>query len=524
VTVKTVDPRQLAFWRYEQIQEALDERLHPSERGRLLRQLSKVPVRWPSGVTKPIALATLYRWLDLYAAGGLEALQPRPRSDRGTSRTPLAPEVIDEALRLLSEDDCMSYTFLLAALRAKFPEHTIARSTLHRQLSARPEYGRIQRARKKSRRRTRFVAKAPHDIWHTDAKGPVSVRLVSGVVLAFHILSILDDATRAVLAAIVALAPDLAAAVRAFRIAALRWGLPNRLYADRAGIFDSKPFRMGLALLGAHRIATKPRNPEAHGKIEAYHRALVGWFTKRLPSQRVVDLAHLQLLLDGVIAQLYQVHPHRGLGTSPEAALAGVVSPRAVPPTRLYEAFRQERRLRAHPKTGEVDIQKVTYLVPDTLRGNRLTFLVDPVAEIAPVVVDPWSGEEHALRRAAIRPGDVDDSASASRERWGEGPLQAIYDNWRGQRRPLAESGFGLPEIYQLLSRVSGRHVPASDSEAALVQRAYRQAGPFSRAATEAAMEAIDKELGPHRPIKTYLEALVRRSQAPPREPDGGAS
>ena len=115
--------------------------------------------------------------------------------------------------------------------------------------------------------------------------------------------------------------------------AALRWGLPNRLYADRASIFDSQAFRRGLAQLGTHRIATKPRNAEAHGKIEAYHRVLVRWFTQRLPRQQVVDLEHLQQLLDGVIAKLYQPHQHRGLRTSPQQALGGKVSSRSLPPT-----------------------------------------------------------------------------------------------------------------------------------------------------------------------------------------------
>jgi transposase InsO family protein len=421
----------------------------------------------------------------------------------------------------------VSYTFLLAVLRATFPEHSVARSTLQRRLVAHPDYRRIRRAQQRCRRRTRFVARHPHDIWHTDAKGPVSVRLVSGTMLVFHIVSILDDASRSVLTAIVVAAPDLGAAVRAFRMAALRWGLPRKMYADRARIFDSKPFRMGLAQLGAHRIETKPYNPEAHGKIEAYHRTLVLWFTDRLPSQRVVDMAHLQELLDGVIAGLYQPHRHRGLRLAPADALAGNVSPRAVPPTRLFDAFRQERRLRAHRKTGEVDLPAATYLVPDDLRGQRLTFLLDPAGEAEPVVVDPLSEKERPLRRAAVRPDDLAakeaSPAAPQPERWGAGPLQALYDHWRGTSRPLSEPGFGLPEVYALLSGLAGRHVPRSDAEAALVQHFYREHGPFGRAATEAAMRSLAHELGAHRPMQTYLDALLHRV-ARARDRDRGGS
>lgn len=514
-----LDPAKVALWRYEQIREALGPDLHRSVRGRILRQLSRTPVRCPSGITRRTSLATLYRWVQLYQQGGLEALRPRPRRDRGKPRKRLANEVVDEALRLLGEDAEMTFTFLLQVLQATFPQHTITRATLQRRVAARADYARIKRGRSRQRRRTRFVAKGPHDIWHTDAKGPVEARLVSGLVLVFHVLTILDDATRAVLAALVVPSPDLGAAVRVFRMAALRWGLPGRLYADRASIFDSEAFRAGLAQLGSHRIETRARNPEAHGKIEAYHRSLSNWYTKRLGSQTVVDMIHLQQLLDGMIATVYQPHHHRGLHGPPEQALAGLVSPRSVPPTRLYEAFRQERRLKAHPKTGEVDIAGVTYLVADELRGKKLCFLLDPPGEMPPVVVDPLSGEERALRRAAITPQDkatkgagVDADADASTVRWGPGPLQTLYDHWRGRRLPQAEPGFGLPEIYALLTRVAGRHVPRSDHEAALVQRIYREAGPFGRAATEAAMRTIGAELGAGRPVKTYLDALVRRA------------
>jgi len=518
---KTPAPKAIAVWRYEQIEDALDERLHAVARGVILRRISKVPVRWPSGRTKKIALATLYRWLKRFRSAGLEALQTKPRSDRGRVRRPLPVKVVLEALRLLTEDPGMSFTFLIAVLTARFAEKKlrIPRSTLQRRLAAHPTYRQIIRAKKSISRRTRFVARAPHDIWQTDAKGPVKLRLASGIKITFHILSIIDDATRAVLAALVVRSPNLAAAVLAFRRAALRWGLPGCLYADRASIFDSGAFRLGLAQMGSYRIPTKPRNAEARGKIEAYHRTLVLWFTNRLPSQRVVDLAHLQILLDGVIHGLYQPHRHRGLKTSPEQALAGRVSSRSVPPTRLFDAFRQEIRLKTHPKTGEVEIQGKVYLVTDELRGKKLTFLLDPPAEVPPVVVHPESNEHLGIRPAQIKPEDVTDEEPVTA--WDQGPLQAIYDSWSGKTRPQAEPGFGLPEIYVLLSQTSGRHVPHSDAEAALVQHIYQKIGPLPRAATEAAMRSIGVELGPRRPIKTYLDALCSRvrSASQPRNP-----
>jgi len=304
------------------------------------------------------------------------------------------------------------------------------------------------------------------------------------------------------------LTPDLCAAVRAFRLAAERWGLPARVYADRASIFDSHAFRAGLADLGAHRIWVKSRNPEVNGKIEAFHRALGAWFVKRLPRQVVVDLMHLQQLLDAVLETVYMTHRHRGLQASPRAALADRTSPRAVSRERLIDAFRERRTLKAHLKTGEVEIAGKTFLVPAELRGQRLVFLVDPDPDVPPLVVEPTSERPLPVERATIRSEDLP-PASPPVERWGPGHLQTLYDAWQGKRRPVAEAGFGLPELFALLEAATGRTVPRSDAEAARIHHVYRQIGPLPRRATEAALADIARRLGQGRPLTAYLDALV---------------
>ena len=501
----------IAQWRFTQIEEALGKHISRHRRATMARHASRTSVRWPSGEYKPIPPSTFYRWVTAARQGGIAALKPRLRSDRGKVHKPLPDEVITRALALLEDDPEQPMTFLLAVLEAEFvpPLVAVPRSTLRRRLSDHPSYGRIQRLPTRKRRRTRFVAKRPHHIWQCDAKGPVQVRFTSGQTRTFHVLTILADATRSVLAAIIVKSPDLGAAVSVFRRAAHRWGLPDLFYADRASIFDAIAFRAALADIGVHRIQTRARNAEAHGKIEAYHRVLISWFLDRLTKQEVVDFDHLQHLLDGIIAKLYQPHRHRSIQMAPEEALAGMVSLRNVPPSRLVEIFRQRHRLKAHSKTGEVVIGQKTYLVPDELRGKRLTFLIDPPGEIQPLVLDPITGKTKTVRPAQIKPDDNLEKVPVPSR--GEGPLQTIYDHWQGKKRPQAEPGFGLPEIYKLLEFASGRPVPQTDAEAALIGLIYRAIGPLGRAQTEAAIRQIASVLGTGRPIKTYLDALEHR-------------
>jgi transposase InsO family protein len=513
-----LDPKAIARWRYDLIFEALGKDLAREVRAEIVRRIARTPVQWPTGErqTKQPAVATIYRWIRAYHKRGLAGLQPTPRSDRGKPRARLPESVVQKAIDYLSRDEGLTFSLLIPLLETE-PEVQrkaihIARSTLQRRLAADAGYTRLKRARARARRRRRFVAKEPHEIWHCDAKGPIELRLTSGAVVSFHVLTILDDATRAVLAVVIAPTPDLAAAVRVFRLAVARWGLPARIYLDRASIFDSHAFREGLAELGAHRIWTKPRNPQAHGKIEAYHRSLGSLFAKRLHAQEVVDLVHAEQLLVAVLEHVYMRRKNRDLGCPPAEALAGRTSSRTVSAARLEDAFREERWLKPNRVTGEVDLPTGKFAVPDHLRGarRRLCFRLDTDPEIVPVVVEPGTDRHLPLERLPVRSQDVADSAPP-RERRGEGALQRIYDAYRGQQRPSAEPGFGLPEVFTLLGQATGRPVPRTESEAALVQRTWRRIGPLPRRATETALRVIARDLGPGRAIATYLEALARR-------------
>lgn len=139
-----------------------------------------------------------------------------------------------------------------------------------------------------------YEAGCAHECWQMDGKGPFRVRLLGGEIVAVHVLSVLDDHSRAVLAAIVAAAEDTAAAIAVFQKAALRYGLPDRMQFDRGSAFDSDAFRSGLAQCGVHRNHVHARQPTAQGKIEAYHRPLSRWFIDELAAQQVVDLEHLR--------------------------------------------------------------------------------------------------------------------------------------------------------------------------------------------------------------------------------------
>lgn len=515
--------RKIAQWRFELVQPALLERRGPRRRKAVAR-ICRRPVELPTGERQRISRASVYRWIHAYEKeGGLRALEPRRRSDRGKTRTPLPELVLTKALGFLTDDAEISLPFLITVL-AKDPEikaqlegakvKKISRSTLQRRLAKTELYARLCRERKRSRARGRWVPRRCHQVWHLDAKGPITIKMTSGETIAFHVVSVIDGASRAVLAAALVRTPDLAATVRVFRKAVLLYGLPDQFYMDRGSPFDTPAFRGALALLGTYRIPSKPGNPQPNGKIEAYHRCLSLWFARRLKKQEVVDWIHLEQLFEAVLDH-YQAHTNRETKSPPRDLLAGAVSARTLPPgVTLDEAFLQPygATLKAHRTTGEVDLAggRGKWLVPPELRGRRLEILVDPDPDRPVLAREPETERLVRLEPARVHPKDAL-PAAPPRERWGRGILQALYDSFRGKIRPVAEPGFGLPEVLALLTQACGRRVPRTDAEASLVQRTYASIGPFTRKACEEAFGAITAEFGQGRPVKTYLEALTRR-------------
>lgn len=507
-----MDRRKIAEWRFEQVEPALDEAYTAHERHQIVRRIARTPVKWPSGQMQRISEATVYRWIRTYHCGGLEALMPSPRKDCGTRRR-IDRKVVERAITLLREEPRRSLTQVITYLWTLW-KIAVSRATLHRHLKAHSAYARLRRQAKGDADRAlrrRFQARRPHQIWQCDAKGPFPVKLADGKKIAVHVLTILDDFSRATLAWLVTPSPDLRSAIEVFRSAARRWGLPHKFYADCASIFDARTFRAGLADVGVHRIRSKPGNAPARGKIEAYHRVLGRWFVDELRHQVVQSVHHLQQLLTGVLEGIYLDHRHRGIRMAPRKALAGRISDRKVSADRLVDAFLVRMRKKSHPKTGEVELGQTLYRVSKEFAGHAADFaydLVDPGIAF----LEPRRGPRIRLDLAVHV---VPESIPSPR---GDGRLQALYDQVRGAVRPQAEAGFGLPELFAIFSRLLARPVPGDEAEARFLQDFYRTHGPLAQSATAEALEKVFLRLGPGRPLATYLAALASKIQPPPDE------
>ena len=497
---------EIAAWRHQQIAPLLDPELDRAARRRAIRDRTRHAVDWPNGKKKRIARSTLHRWLDAFRKDGYLGLLPRSRSDVDQPRHQ-SDEWIDYAIGLLYEQHERSLTQLEVYLKLQFPDYELSRSTLHRHLHKHRAYSGIERLRRGSdkRLRGRFEASRAHESWQLDGKGPFEVRVRGQGRIRVHVLSVLDDYSRAILAARVSAAESTDAAIAVFQMAVERWGLPERMQFDRGSAFDSHDFRKGLAQCGAHRFPVLVMNPQAQGKIEAYHRVLIRWFINELRVQEVCDLEHFQELLEAMLALVYHKHRHKDIGCSPEERLADRRSDRTISHHDLQHAFYVEYTARSEKKTGVVQLPNGRFQVPVAYAGKSCLFRYDRLRSHAVLITKD-------RRQLTLEPFQTKPLPPVRQHQpRGQGQLQKLVDSWRGRERPNAEPGFGLPEVFAALKAITGRSVPASDQEAKVVLDFWNRFGPIQRNPFLKACECTGQDLGPNRPIAAYLNHLERQ-------------
>jgi hypothetical protein len=169
--------------------------------------------------------------------------------------------------------------------------------------------------------------------------------------------------------------------------------------------------------------------------------------------------------------------------------------------------------MKSHPKTGEIAIKGTTYQLPGHYAGCRCTVTFDPVEPGQAALITPDG------LRIPLKPLILHHPPPPPKEpSRGAGALQQLLDEWRGRQLPVAPAGFGLPEIFQSFAAHLGRSVPATEREAEALQAFYRQYGPFRPEAFENAINRVLAELGPDRPIDTYIQQLKRLIPPKPTE------
>jgi transposase InsO family protein len=383
--------------------------LRALDRGELaaeLRKLAERAYRMPGRrATKRFGISTLERWYYAYRRGGLEALRPDARSDRGRARE-LTPEQRELLLDIRREHPTASAALILRTLvlDGRLPKGCVSASTVARFFrDAKLPRG----ARPGGHTRLRWQAEHPGALWHGDVCHGPALR-IGQTTKPLRIHALLDDTSRYVVA-LEAHHTEREDDMLDLMLGALRrHGAPDALYLDNGSTYSGDVLRLACERLGITLIHARPYDAPARGKMERFWRSLRAGCLDHLGT--LTSLHDVQARLLAFLDQHYHRSPHGGLFGRTPAQVWVDAKTHPVDELQLAAALTTRTRRRVR-KDGTLDVDGVSWqLDQGFLAGAIVTVAVDKTGTAAPVV-------EHDGRRYVLRPVDAVAAGKRRRER-----------------------------------------------------------------------------------------------------------
>jgi transposase InsO family protein len=363
--------RDWAVFRYGTISEATRP-LAEDVTSHVLARLAARQHQLPDGSLHRFSVATLRSWLKLYQQGGLDALFPRTRSDKGSFR-----KIDDDTAEIIARHRVQNRRLSVKLFHqilhddGVLPQDIrVCEATLRRFLKAR---GLDKPIREGTKARSKYEMPHPNDLWIADFMHGPRVGSATGKRKAI-LCGILDDHSRVLVAGRFAFSEDTADLLHAFKDAIATFGVPKRFYCDNGPAFSSQHLAEACARVGVALLHSEPFDAPSRGKVERFFRTVRLRFLPLVTDQDLASLEILQARFDGWLREDYHLRRHGGIAMKPLdrflAGAEGTLIQRLSTPE-IDHAF-MARLSRFVRNDATVKIGGVFYEVPPEFIGARV--------------------------------------------------------------------------------------------------------------------------------------------------------
>jgi transposase InsO family protein len=378
---------QMALFRYGVLAPLVErEDLVRGEGTKLIQEIASQTHYLPGRGPLRIHARTVYTWLRHYRRGGIEALRPRLRRDRGSRRVLDAP-VLERAVQLRQEIPGRETRTLLDILRLEGwfrTRPTPHRASLDRHLARRGASRRQLRVLGQ-KRTIRLHFEHFGDLWVGDYHHGPLVQRPDGQPTAAKLGAFLDHTTRWPVADRWYLAENLASLRDTLLRALLAWGIPKRVYVDRGAVYRAEQLAYSLLHLDTKLIHSKAYYSQGRGVIERWWQLAESFETEVNAREELLTLHQLNTLWEAWRELRYCDAIHSTLGKTPRQAIAEL-TPEPLDPQVARELFLVKAQRTVHKKDGCVAIQGRRFLCESFLRGRSVQVRYDP-GDLASVLI-----------------------------------------------------------------------------------------------------------------------------------------
>ena len=324
------------------------------------KRVTASPLTLPDGSTVSYSYKTLEKWKSQYKIGGLDALMPNTRSDKGLSRA-LNEEAIAEIYQIKLEHPRMNATQIY--------EHLVRESFISANVSVDSVQRFIRRNDLKSARDPNLRDRKAYEedefgkIWQADTCYLPYIT-EDGKSRRVYCIMIIDDHSRLLVGGELFYHDNACNFQKVLKNAIAAYGIPDKLYVDNGCSYSNEQLSMICVSLGILLLHTRVRDGASKGKVERHFRTLKERWLYTLDIDAISSLAQFNGLLRDYIRS-YNTKFHRGINGVPlDRYEASKAHPRKPESRQWLDDCFYNRITRKVRKDSTVTIDGVCYDVP----------------------------------------------------------------------------------------------------------------------------------------------------------------
>ena len=324
------------------------------------KRVTASPLTLPDGSTVTYSYKTLEKWKSQYSIGGLDALMPGTRSDKGIPRA-LNEDAIAEIYRIKEEHPRMNATQIYTHLvRESFIPATVSVDSVQRFI----RHNDLKSARDPNLRdRKAFEEDEFGKIWQADTCYLPHIT-EDGTSRRVYCIMIIDDHSRLLVGGELFYNDNACNFQKVLKDAIATYGIPDKLYVDNGCSYSNAQLSMICVSLGILLLHTRVRDGASKGKVERHFRTLKERWLYTLDMEYIQSLAQFNGMLKDYMRD-YNTTFHRGIDTIPlERYQASKDHPRKPESRQWLDDCFYNRITRKVRKDSTISIDKVCYDVP----------------------------------------------------------------------------------------------------------------------------------------------------------------
>ena len=358
----------IAHFRYGLIAPVINGTYTESSQTAYYKRVASEPLTLPNGQVSHYSYKTLEKWVSDYNRGGIDALMPGARSDKGVSRA-LGDTAIEEIYRLKEAFPRMNATRIYEQLiQGSFITTDVSVCAVQRFV----KHNDLKSGRNPNMRDRKAFEEASFGImWQADTCHICRIT-EDGTSRKVYCVMIVDDHSRLITGGSLFYNDNAYNFQKVLKSAISAYGIPSKLLVDNGAPYSNTQLTLICGSVGTVLIHAKVRDGASKAKVERNFRTIKERWLYTLDLTQVHSLKKLNQMFADYIRQ-HNITYHSGIKETPFSRYQKTKANSRVPISRewLDECF-LNREYRRVNKDSTLSIDKVSYDAPMQFIGMRV--------------------------------------------------------------------------------------------------------------------------------------------------------